>query len=121
MFDFSSLSHEEYYKINGNLSPKRIEDILDAQANLPTRDALDIVKGEIEESQVCGIGEDILTDIITDAEYLAKWCKGENKLVAIKLLEKIRQMEIQVQSALEYHNEKIESAIECLGNIQAQV
>ena len=118
MFDFSNLSHEEYYKLNGNLSPKRIEDILDAQANLPPGEALSTVRGEIQESQVCDIGEDILTEIIMDAEYLAKWCKGENKAVATKLLEKIRQMEIQLQSALEYHNEKVKSAIECLDNIQ---
>lgn len=117
MFDFSNLSHEEYYKINGNLSPKRIEDILDAQANLPTREALDTVKGEIQESQV-DIGEDVLSDIITDAEYLAKYCKGENKSIATALLEKIKQLEIEIQSALEYHKEKIGSAIECLDNIQ---
>lgn len=67
---------------------------------------------------MCDIGEDILTGIITDVEYLAKWCKGENKSVAMNLLEKIRQMEIQVQSALEYHKEKVASAIECLDNIQ---
>lgn len=117
MFDFSNLSHEEYYKINGSLSPKRIEDILDAQANLPTREALDIVKGEIQESQI-NIDEDVLTDIILDAEYLAKYCKGENKSVALTLLEKIKQMEIEIQSALEYHKEKIGSAIECVDNIQ---
>ena len=117
MFDFSNLSHEEYYKINGSLSPKRIEDILDTQANLPTREALNTVRGEIQESQVCGIGEDILADALTDVEYLAKWCKGENKSVAMSLLEKLRQMEIQVQSALEYHNEKVTSAIECLSDL----
>lgn len=121
MFDFSNLSHEEYYKINGSLSPKRIEDILDTQANLPPREALNTVRGEIQESQVSGIGEDTLTDIITDVEYLTKWCKGENKSVAMKLLEKLRQMEIQMQSALEYHNEKVASAIECLDNIQGLV
>lgn len=121
MFDFSNFSHEEYYKINGNLSPKRIEDILDKQANLPAHEALNTVRGEIQESQVCGIGEDILTDIITDVEYLVKWCKGENKSVAMNLLEKLRQMEIHVQSTLEYHNEKVASAIECLDNIQGQV
>lgn len=117
MFDFSNLSHEEYYKINGSLSPKRIEDILDAQANLPTCAVLDTVKGEIQESQV-DIGEGVLTDIILDAEYLVKHCKGENKSTALVLLEKIKQLEIEIQSALEYHKEKIDSAIESLNNIQ---
>lgn len=118
MFDFSNLSHEEYYKINGNLSPKRIEDILDAQANLPTSRALDEVKGEINESKM-GIQEDYLSDILCDAEYLVKHCKGENKVVALTLAEKIRQLETDLQQAIEYHKDKIKSAIECLDNIQS--
>lgn len=77
MFDFSNLSHEEYYKINGNLSHKRIEDILDAQGNLPTSRAMDEVVGEIKESQISGIGEDVLSDILCDVEYLAKRCKSK--------------------------------------------
>lgn len=117
MFDFSNLSHEEYYKINGNLTHKRIEDILDAQANLPTSRALDEVAGEIKESQV-SIGEDVLSDILIDVEYLAKRCKGENRDVAIALAEKVRQLETELQQALEYHNDKIKSAIESVNNIQ---
>lgn len=118
MFDFSNLSHEEYYKINGNLSPKRIEDILDAQANLPTSRVLDDLKGEINESKI-GIEEDCLSDILCDAEYLVKHCKGENKAVALALTEKIRQLETELQQVIEYHNDKIKSAIECLDTIQS--
>jgi hypothetical protein len=105
MKPFSSLSFKEEYRLTGTLCKDSIEQLLD----LPEIDKAALISS-VKEASVF-IGEDTFTEVIKLLNIHRTHRKDfllENMVVAKRKLE---QIESEINSAIEYHNECLKHVI----------
>lgn len=98
MIDCSNMSHEEYYRVNGTLSPARTEQVLDDLLQL---DALETVKAYTTDAHSGYLEEDFLSGQIKSLRALAKSLRGPNRQA---LLDIISSMEDSILEGREARN-----------------
>lgn len=88
MIEASNLSHTEYFRLNGQLSSERVEQLLDDSKIAIELDVREFAPYAQEASGQFP-SEDFLHEIVSDLYYLAKRMRGETKKELLGIIESL--------------------------------
>jgi hypothetical protein len=111
----SSLTHAEYYRLNGTLDGSRIEALLDGDELL---ERLGGVVVDLAEARAGYPAEDWAAELLGGMQQLAKSLRGANREAMTRLLEQLEQLQTSIANDVEYGREKLDAAIEAFENVK---
>jgi len=114
----TNMSNAECLKLNGTLPTDRIESLIEIGNALDVMVAVDC---QISEALDQYPTEGFLQDAITEAQYLAKNCRGENKNVAESLLKMLEELQSDTNRSSEYGASELRAARKAIDNLQPEI
>ena len=107
MQNFYSLTPSEQYRINGTLSAETIESLLD---NAEAVSKAEGVYAHVQEALGCFPREDFLTGLIDDLHKLSQRLRGDNKAIALSLIEQAEDLQQCVFNEGDYGRSELREA-----------
>lgn len=114
MIETSNMSHAECFKLNGDLSLERIEQLIDNQLK---EDTLPSVECKIEEAVGQFPNEDFLQDIINDIGDIAKRLRGDNKKEMMDIMDRLDEIQMSTLHSSEYGMQELEDALNIIREV----
>lgn len=99
MLDSINMTHEEFYRVNGTLTPERIDSMFN---KCDEAEAWQDLTPCIQEARSCFIEEDFLQNHIQQLQAFAKRRRGDNKAVLLDLIECMEGDITQAIASAEY-------------------
>lgn len=95
----SNMTHEEFYRVNGTLTPERIDSMFE---KCDEAEAWQDLTPCIQEAHSCFIEEDFLQKEILKLQAFAKRLRGDNKAELLQLIEDMEGEITQAIASAEY-------------------
>lgn len=110
MIDSANMTHEEFYRVNGTLTPERIDSLLDEQSNLESFDVREFT-AYAQEARGCYIGEDFAQEHLDDLRDIAKRLRGDNRNSLLMLIDRLQDSVKEAVGNAEYGASELDKII----------
>lgn len=110
---FSNMTPREEFRINGTLCEKTIESLIEHHED-ENGLQVDGAKVYVNEANGCFPQEDFLTTVTADIRTIANRLRGRNKDELLELVQRLEQIESEINQQSEYGHSELKKAIECL-------
>lgn len=110
MIHSSNMTHEEFYRVNGTLTPERIDSLLDEKGTLEAFDVREYVPCA-QEAKGCFIGEDFMQEHLDDLKDIAKRLRGDNRNSLLMLIDRMESTIQEACQSAEYGASELDKII----------
>lgn len=108
---FSNMTPREEFRLNGTLCETTMEALIVESEDSSTI-KLDGVQCYVSEAKGCFPSEDFLTSIRGEILTIANRLRGNNKLQLLDLIEKLGQIESEINQQSEYGADELRKALD---------
>lgn len=110
MIQASNMTHEEFYRVNGTLTPERIDAILSERDTLEAFDVREFAPCA-QEARGCFIAEDFAQEHLYDLRDIAKRLRGDNRNSLLMLIERLESTIQEACQSAEYGASELDKII----------
>lgn len=108
MIDSYNMSNEEFYRVNGTLTPARIDAMF---SKVDEAEAWEDLTPCIQEAKSCFIDEDFLQSTVLRLQEFAKRLRGDNRQDLLKIVEDMEHDIGQAIASAEYGASELDKCL----------